>query len=98
MDSFKRLSQLSHDIHQKMNPNSHINIGREILVHAEFHLFHQVSGDHSEFPLIEGGYHGINYSNALQCLANLITSIEVEENLKAIKDGRRSPYGISFKH
>lgn len=98
MDAFQQLSHAIRDIHQEMNPNSHTNIGREILVHAEFHLFHQVSGDHSKFPLIEGGYHGINYSNALQCLANLITSIEVEENLKAIKDGRQPTYGISFKH
>jgi hypothetical protein len=98
MDAFSQLVEVTRDLEQKTNPGRHLHVGREMLVRAEYHLFHQVSGNNSETPLIEGGYFGKNYSNALQCLANLITSIEVDINLEAIKNGKKPPYRISFKH
>jgi hypothetical protein len=98
MDAFSKLVETTKDLEQKTNPGRHLDAGREILVRAEYHLFHQVSGSNKETPLIEGGYFGKNYSNALQCLANLITLIEVELNLEAIKSGKKPPYRISFKH
>lgn len=71
---------------------------RELLLHAQMHLFDQVSGERADKPLIEDGYNGLIYRNALGSIFNCIQMIECEENLKAIKGGYIQPYPLSWKY
>lgn len=96
--AFNALVRASRDVEISRNPGREFILGREILINAQYHLFYQVAGNNKEKPLIEGGYEGRNYHNALQCLTSLITLIEVEANIEAIKNGTKPPFGIAFKH
>lgn len=71
---------------------------RAKLVRVEQCLFLQVAGDNNYEPLIEGGYDGLNYRNALGCIINCILLLEVDMNLEAIKAGEKQPFPYSWRY
>jgi len=94
--SFAGLVAASQKVHDKIfRPKS--NEARDKLKRVEMYLFLQVSGDYADYPIIEGGYRGLNYHNALGIISSCIVLIEVEENFKAIKEGKPQPYSFGYR-